>query len=204
MQRKAFRRKPRRIVSDCHPGRSKRVSGLYEENPVVSIPMAGVPGAAYRILAAAGAALAPAWASSSELSREDIQWLDRVTYGASTATVDEYLKLGRRRFLNEQLHPKDVRLPRACRRPDRRAGYIPLQRRRPARCRLQRAAAHQRAAGRDAKADRPQGTQRPRQQARLRGGTQRDPPRAVFARPTAGAVDVVLAQSFQRVSIQGQ
>src|ERR1700728_2702047 len=68
-------------------------------------------GAAYRILAAAGAALTPAWASSSELSREDIQWLDRVTYGASTATVDEYLKLGRRRFLNEQLHPKDVRLP---------------------------------------------------------------------------------------------
>jgi uncharacterized protein (DUF1800 family) len=65
---------------------------------------------ACRILAAAGAALAPAWALGSELSREDIQWLDRVTYGASTATVDEYLKLGRRRFLNEQLHPQDVRL----------------------------------------------------------------------------------------------
>src|SRR6202020_726098 len=68
-------------------------------------------GAAYRIVAAAGAALAPAWALSSELSREDIQWLDRVAYGASTAPVDEYLKLGRRRFLNEQLHPQDLRLP---------------------------------------------------------------------------------------------
>ncbi|HEX4674923.1 MAG TPA: DUF1800 domain-containing protein [Steroidobacteraceae bacterium] len=50
---------------------------------------------------------------SSELSREDIQWLDRVTYGPSTATVEEYRKLGRRRFLDEQLHPKDVHLPQA-------------------------------------------------------------------------------------------
>ena len=65
----------------------------------------------YWILAMTGVVVAPAWATSSELSREDIQWLDRVTYGPSTATVEEYLKLGRRRFLNEQLHPKDVRLP---------------------------------------------------------------------------------------------
>jgi uncharacterized protein (DUF1800 family) len=57
------------------------------------------------------AAALPAGASASQLSRQDIQWLDRVTYGPTTATVDEYLKLGRRRFLNEQLHPKDVRLP---------------------------------------------------------------------------------------------
>jgi uncharacterized protein (DUF1800 family) len=63
------------------------------------------------ILAVAGAAALPTWAMSSELSREDIQWLDRVTYGPSTATVEEYRKLGRRRFLDEQLHPKDVRLP---------------------------------------------------------------------------------------------
>ena len=55
----------------------------------------------------------PAWASGGELSRQDIQWLDRVTYGPTTATVDEYRKLGRRRFLDEQLHPKDVRLPQA-------------------------------------------------------------------------------------------
>jgi uncharacterized protein (DUF1800 family) len=53
----------------------------------------------------------PAWAVSAELSRQDIQWLDRVTYGPSTATVDEYLKLGRRRFLDEQLHPKNLRVP---------------------------------------------------------------------------------------------
>jgi len=53
----------------------------------------------------------PTWAAGSPLSRHDIQWLDRVTYGPTTATVDEYLKLGRRRFLSEQLHPRDVRLP---------------------------------------------------------------------------------------------
>src|SRR5882724_2121823 len=53
----------------------------------------------------------PTWAAGSQLSRQDIQWLDRVTYGPTTATVDEYLKLGRRRFLNEQLHPENVRLP---------------------------------------------------------------------------------------------
>jgi uncharacterized protein (DUF1800 family) len=63
------------------------------------------------ILAVAGAAVLPTWAMSSELSREDIQWLDRVTYGPSTATVEEYHKVGRRRFLDEQLHPKDVHLP---------------------------------------------------------------------------------------------
>jgi uncharacterized protein (DUF1800 family) len=53
----------------------------------------------------------PAWAYSSEPSRQDIQWLDRVTYGPTTATVEAFTKLGRRRFLNEQLHPKDLRLP---------------------------------------------------------------------------------------------
>jgi uncharacterized protein (DUF1800 family) len=57
------------------------------------------------------AAELPTLASAAELSRQDIQWLDRVTYGPTTATVDEYLRLGRRRFLDQQLHPKDVRLP---------------------------------------------------------------------------------------------
>ncbi|MBV8805941.1 MAG: hypothetical protein JO042_12865 [Sinobacteraceae bacterium] len=51
------------------------------------------------LLTAAGAS------ASTPLSRQDILWLDRVTYGPTSAVVDEYLKLGRRRFLNEQLHP---------------------------------------------------------------------------------------------------
>jgi uncharacterized protein (DUF1800 family) len=62
-------------------------------------------------LAVAGAAILPAWSFSGELTREDIQWLDRVTYGPTTATVNEYLKLGRRRFLDEQLHPGALRVP---------------------------------------------------------------------------------------------
>jgi uncharacterized protein (DUF1800 family) len=63
------------------------------------------------ILVVAAAAVLPTWAMGGELSREDVQWLDRVTYGPNTATVEEYRKLGRRRFLAEQLQPKDVPLP---------------------------------------------------------------------------------------------
>jgi uncharacterized protein (DUF1800 family) len=59
---------------------------------------------------ASGATLA---GSGTPLSRQDILWLDRVTYGPTTAVVDEYLRLGRRRFLNAQLHPSDVHLPAA-------------------------------------------------------------------------------------------
>jgi uncharacterized protein (DUF1800 family) len=55
--------------------------------------------------AVTGVILLPAAAPAAELSRQDIQWLDRVTYGPTSAVVDSYLKLGRRRFLNEQLHP---------------------------------------------------------------------------------------------------
>jgi uncharacterized protein (DUF1800 family) len=40
-------------------------------------------------------------------------WLERITYGPDTAVVDQYLKLGRRSFLKQQLHPIDLRLPPA-------------------------------------------------------------------------------------------
>jgi uncharacterized protein (DUF1800 family) len=53
----------------------------------------------------------PSLASATELSRQDIQWLERVTYGPTSAVVADYIRLGRRRFLNEQLHPHDPRLP---------------------------------------------------------------------------------------------
>lgn len=56
-------------------------------------------------------ALLPAWASAGDLSREDVQWLNRVTYGPTTATVDEYKRIGRRRFLDEQLHPRRDGVP---------------------------------------------------------------------------------------------
>ncbi len=54
---------------------------------------------------------AAAAAATGQLSQQDALWLERVTYGPNTATVHEYLELGRRRFLDGQLHPRDQRLP---------------------------------------------------------------------------------------------
>src|SRR5215831_2126336 len=39
------------------------------------------------------------------LSRADIRWLDRVTFGVDAAVVARYQRLGREKFLDEQLHP---------------------------------------------------------------------------------------------------
>ena len=63
-------------------------------------------------MAMAGALSLPGWAAAgTELSRQDLQWLERVTYGPDTATISEYEKLGRRRFLDQQLHPGKAQLP---------------------------------------------------------------------------------------------
>ncbi|MDR3426560.1 DUF1800 domain-containing protein [Silvimonas sp.] len=43
--------------------------------------------------------------SSSDLPQADLNWLQRVTWGADSATVARYRKLGRANFLDEQLHP---------------------------------------------------------------------------------------------------
>lgn len=69
-----------------------------------------IAAAGLAVLCAAGAG-PPAHASAATLSREDALWLERVTYGPTTATVSEYLELGRRRYLDEQLHPRAQRLP---------------------------------------------------------------------------------------------
>src|ERR1700758_1032549 len=46
------------------------------------------------------AAVASAAASAAPVvSKQDMLWLDRVTYGPTAAVLDQYLKLGRRRFL---------------------------------------------------------------------------------------------------------
>jgi len=39
------------------------------------------------------------------LSRADVRWLDRVTFGIDAALVARYERLGREKFLDEQLHP---------------------------------------------------------------------------------------------------
>jgi uncharacterized protein (DUF1800 family) len=45
------------------------------------------------------------------LHREDVLWLDRVTFGLDSASVAEYQRLGRAKFLERQLHPLEPALP---------------------------------------------------------------------------------------------
>jgi uncharacterized protein (DUF1800 family) len=57
--------------------------------------------------AATVVSLAPlrATPSSPSLTREDLRWLNRVTFGVDETTAARYQQLGRARFLDEQLHP---------------------------------------------------------------------------------------------------
>jgi len=45
------------------------------------------------------------------MHREDTLWLERVSFGLDSASVESYRELGRERFLERQLHPGDVALP---------------------------------------------------------------------------------------------
>jgi uncharacterized protein (DUF1800 family) len=59
-------------------------------------------------LVLAGAAGVPARSTaavSAPLTRGDLRWLGRVTFGIDTETVARYRALGRVRFLDQQLHP---------------------------------------------------------------------------------------------------
>ncbi len=52
-------------------------------------------------------------AHDAALSRDDALWLERVTYGLDSATVQRFRELGRRRFLDEQLAGRNDKLPDA-------------------------------------------------------------------------------------------
>jgi len=152
-------------------------------------------GVKFGALAMIFAAALPTWAAGSQLSRQDIEWLDRVTYGPTTATLDEYVKVGRRRFLNEQLHPKEVRLPQP--RPRRSMRWsspivtVPS-------CWPPSTRSKQRI---NALTDEAQ-KQTDRKALNERGNNSRTKPHAAkfcgrcTRPPTAGAVDMVLADSF--------
>lgn len=58
-------------------------------------------------------ASAQALAATTTPAASDVQWLGRVTFGIDSATVARFEKLGRRRFLDEQLAGKDDALPAA-------------------------------------------------------------------------------------------
>jgi len=61
-------------------------------------------------LAAAAAASADP-EKQTLLSREDTLWLNRVTYGLDSTSVEHFLRLGRRSFLEEQLEGRNDALP---------------------------------------------------------------------------------------------
>lgn len=50
-------------------------------------------------------------ASLPVLHREDMLWLERVSFGLDSASVADYRRLGREGFLDRQLHPHDAPLP---------------------------------------------------------------------------------------------
>jgi uncharacterized protein (DUF1800 family) len=64
---------------------------------------------------AAGDGAAPSSRATSAalpvLHREDVLWLDRVTFGLDSASVADYERMGRARFLERQLHPPEPVLP---------------------------------------------------------------------------------------------
>jgi uncharacterized protein (DUF1800 family) len=55
----------------------------------------------------------PARATDAQLTHDDLLWLNRITYGADSATVERLRFIGRRRFLDEQLAGGDDTPPRA-------------------------------------------------------------------------------------------
>src|SRR5258708_28825094 len=69
------------------------------------------PGARSDLNRTTGPAPGTAAAVLPVLRREDTLWLERVTFGLDSASVAEYRRLGRERFLERQLGSRDRALP---------------------------------------------------------------------------------------------
>jgi uncharacterized protein (DUF1800 family) len=73
------------------------------------LPTVGIRGVSLLAAIAAAAAIAVPTASTppkaAQLSRGELRWLSRVTFGIDSATLARYRMLGREKFLDEQLHP---------------------------------------------------------------------------------------------------
>ena len=69
------------------------------------------PGARSDLNRTTGPAPGTAAAVLPVLRREDTLWLERVTFGLDSASVAEYRRLGRERFLERQLVAGDGSLP---------------------------------------------------------------------------------------------
>ena len=151
------------------------------------------------------AGLHPNTARADDLNPHDLALLDRLTFGVSTASAAHMHGLGAERWLQEQLHPAgNPVLPDAAKAqieamPDVHsfpfdiavAFEQQIQERQPGH---RSRAEESRAAGLSA------GDERSRQAGR----GAHHPARALCARPVARAHDLVLVQSFQRASVQGE
>jgi uncharacterized protein (DUF1800 family) len=49
--------------------------------------------------------------AATPLKHDDVLWLERITYGLNSATLEQYRRLGHSRYLDGQLAAKDVNLP---------------------------------------------------------------------------------------------
>ncbi len=67
------------------------------------------------LLALAGAMSAPAAADTAPLTRDDVAWLRRASFGIDSATLERYRERGRERWLDEALADRDDHLPPAIR-----------------------------------------------------------------------------------------
>jgi uncharacterized protein (DUF1800 family) len=104
------------VGKDWHPRETDRLL----QRQIKAVPLS-LPGAAMAICAALTlvSCAAPASRSGSPnppgtlapWRREDAVWLERVSFGLDSATVADYRRLGRERYLEEQLHGPAEALP---------------------------------------------------------------------------------------------
>ena len=74
-------------------------------------------------------ALAAPAAAPAGLSRSDIRWLNRVTFGIDSTTIASYQRLGRSKFLDEQLHEPSTGLGAAASALDAAVKAVPVMER---------------------------------------------------------------------------
>ena len=140
------------------------------------------PGARSDLNRTTGPTPGTAAAALPVLHREDTLWLERVTFGLDSASVAEYRRLGRERFLERQLRAGDAALPAPI---AAQIAALEVSHADPAHwlaevnAQIQDHQCHARRRGQGTGA---QDAQRPWQQARLRGHAPRAAARGVFAR----------------------
>ncbi|MGH8258371.1 MAG: DUF1800 family protein, partial [Steroidobacteraceae bacterium] len=71
----------------------------------LSVVAAGLAGCA-ATAPSGGSVGAPLAAPLPVLHRDDVAWLERATFGLDSGTLSEYLRLGRARYIERQLHPR--------------------------------------------------------------------------------------------------